>query len=534
MEIFTYGIIFHQSIRIVVVWGYMDKLVSNTVKTEKKILALLICISFVILFLEYIWYYNYPPFGENSDVYQHLACIREISKGVIPPHNPITASNVPDVHYGPYLVLLGYIFALTQINPIILLYIAGLINLCLFIFFAFKFTKEMLGERIAIFSVMSMLFIWGPLGRFAGVYKIFAAYDFFFPQGIAYTLLFASLYCLIKAKTDKRYMIFSIVLSVLLFTTHLLTGTLYLILVYLFLIADCYKTKFDKSYHLFLIGLPIITFLISLLWPFYPVLDAFLVRSLSPHASLTLKSTFSLSTSPITVPEKYSGNLFYTFGCIFARMFLPPYRITHYPPIAGFACFGIIGLWRLIKERRIFFSLWFFFCFFMVVILAPYYERFFLFSLIPLHIGLGILLDKLFRTEKKFLTYFVISLLVLSFLSTGFVEYSTFHKTDLNYNFIINNTERDSVIMSDKYTSWKIPALTGRKVIYGLHGCGYPNNDAERLNAINTFYNLTTSDKERYEILKKYNVSYVVVNNKTKPLKLFYPCLLYTSPSPRD
>ncbi|RJS75273.1 hypothetical protein CW713_12430 [Methanophagales archaeon] len=96
----------------------------------------------------------------------------------------------------------------------------------------------MLGERIAIFSVMSMLFIWGPLGRFAGVYKIFAAYDFFFPQGIAYTLLFASLYCLIKAKTDKRYMIFSIVLSVLLFTTHLLTGTLYLILVYLFLIAD--------------------------------------------------------------------------------------------------------------------------------------------------------------------------------------------------------------------------------------------------------------------------------------------------------
>ena len=84
---------------------YMDKFVNNIVKNEKKILPLLICISFVILFFEYIFYYNYPPFGEYSDVYQHLACIWEISKGTIPPHNPITASNVPDVHYGPYLVL---------------------------------------------------------------------------------------------------------------------------------------------------------------------------------------------------------------------------------------------------------------------------------------------------------------------------------------------------------------------------------------------------------------------------------------------
>lgn len=496
---------------------------SSIVKNEKKVLAVLISISFVILFLEYVYYYIHPIFGDGGDVYQHLACIREISKGVIPPHNPITASNVPDVHYGPYLVLLGYIYALTQINPIILLYIAGLINLCLFIFFAFKFIKEVLGERIAILSVICMLFVWGPWGAFAGVYKIFAAYDFFYPQGVAYTLLFASLYCLIRAKIDKRYMIFSIILSVTLFTTHLLTGIFYLFLIFLFLLADCYKTKmFDKSYHLFLIGLPIITFLISLLWPFYPVLDAFLVRS--PHASVTLGGILSFNTSSlIIVPEKYSGNIFYSLAYIFLNKYRP-FGVIHYPVVAGFACFGIVGLWRLIKEKRIFLPLWFIFCFLMVIILAPFYERFFLFSLIPLHIGFGILLDKFFRTgKKKVLAYFVVSLLVLSFLTTGLVEYTLSHKTDLNYDFIIDNTERDSVIISDKYTSWKIPALTGRKVIYGLHGCFYPNNDSERLKAINTFYNPNTSNKERYEILKQWNVSYVVINTKTKPLKLLYP-----------
>lgn len=493
------------------------------VKNKKKVLAVLISISFVILFLEYVYYYIHPIFGDEWDVYQHLASIREISKGVIPPHNPITASNVPDIHYGPYLVLLGYIYALTQINPIILFYIAGLINLCLFIFFAFKFIKEMLGEKIAILSVVSMLFIWGPWGDFAGVYKIFAAYDFFYPQGVAYTLLFASLYCLLRAKMDKRYMIFSIILSVTLFTTHLLTGVFYLFLIFLFLLADYYKTKtFDKSYHLFLIGLPVITFLLSLLWPFYSVLDAFLVQS--PPTSLTAGGILNLNTSlSIIVPERYRGNLFYSLAYVFLNKYRP-YGVVYYPIVAGLACLGTIGLYRLIKEKRIFLPLWFIFCFLMVVILAPFYERLFLFSLIPLHIGLGILLDNFFRTEKKkFLSYFVVSLLVLSSLSTGFVEYALSHKTDLNYNFIINNTERDSIILSDVKTSWKIPALTGRKVIYGLHGSGFYNNDTERLNAINIFYDLNTSNKERYEILKKYNVSYVIVNNKTKPLKLFCP-----------
>lgn len=511
----------------------MAKLVSkieDIMKNEKKVLAVLIGISFMILLIEYIYYYIHPIFWGEWDVDQYLACIRELSKGIIPPNNPITASNVPDIHYGPYLVVMGYVFALTEINPLILLYIAGLINLCLFIFFSFKFIREMLGERIAIFSVISMLFIWGPLGMYAGVYKIFAAYDFFYPQGVAYTLLFASLYCLSKAKADKRYMIFSIILSVILFTTHPLTGIFYLVLIFLFLLADIYKTKtFNRSYHLFLIGLPIITFLLSLLWPFYPVLDAFLGQS--SHASLSaggIMCPYTTLFSPIIVPEKYSGNLIYNLGYILTYKFNFHYTVPHYPVIAGFACFGVIGLWRLLtKEKKMFVPLWFIFCFLWVALLCPFYWRFFLFSLIPLHIGFGVLLDKFFRTEKKkILKFFVVSVLVLSFLTTGFAEYAptTFSpKADLNYNFIINNTEEDSVIMSDIYTSWKIPALTGRKVIYGLHTSGFPNNDSERLNAINTFYSPNTSNKGRNEILKKYNVSYVVVNIKTEPLKLPYP-----------
>lgn len=506
----------------------MAKLVSkieDIMKNEKKVLAILISISFLILFLEYVYYYIHPIFGVGWDVYVHLAYIQELSKGAIPPNSVFTTSNISENYQcGPYLVTMSYAFALTGLNPIVLLYIAGLINLCLFIFFSFKFVKEILGQRIAVFSVISMLFIWGPLGQYAGVYKIFAAYDFFYPQGVAYTLLFASLYCLCKAKENKRYMIFSIILSVVLFTTHPLTGILYLVLIFLFLLADVYKTKtFNRSYHLFLIGLPIITFLLSLLWPYYSVLDAFLVRAQDVSLAGGIPSLNISLFSPISVPEKYSGNLLYTVGCIIAYKFRPPYTVIHYPVIAGFACFGVIGLWRLIKDKRIFLPLWFTFCFLWVALLCPVYWRFFLFSLIPLHIGFGIVLSNFLSVEKKkFLKYFVVSVLILSFLTTGLVTHlpTTFYpKADLNYDFIIDNTEIDSVIMSEGYTRVKIPALTGRKVVYGL------SNDSERLNAVNTFYSPNTTSKEREEILKKYNVSYVVVNIKTKlkPLELFYP-----------
>ena len=269
-------------------------------------------------------------------------------------------------------------------------------------------------------------------------------------------------------------------------------------------------------------GLPIITFLIALLWPFYPVLDAFFARSTS--VPLTAGGILSLNTSSsIIVPEKYSSNFFYSLAYVFLNKYRP-YGVIHYPIVAGLACFGVIGFWNLIKGKKIFLPLWFIFCFIMVVIQAPFYERFFLFSLIPLHIGFGILLDRFFRCNKnKILTYLVISALVLSVITTGVCEFALYCKSQPpDYGFVVNNTERDSVIMSDIYTSWKIPALTGRKVIYGLHGSGYPNNGSERFKAINTFYESNTSNEERVNIIKEYDVSFVLVNNEIKPLKLKY------------
>jgi len=504
----------------------MDR--NTGILTDRKIslyLLITIIVSSILLFLQY-FIFN-CPLGTipNSDIYQHMACILEISKGMIPPNNPITASSAPDVHYGPYLVILGYVYRFTQIDVITLLYIAGIINISLFIFFAFQFIKEITGKEVALFSVISMLYVWGILGHYAGVYKIFASYNFFFPQGAAYTLLFASLYCLIKAKKDIQYMLFAIILSVLLFTTHLLTGVLYFALIYLLFLSDLYETRtFDRKYHLFLICLPVLTFLISLLWPFYSVFDAFQPHFISVSGTLE-NIPGQVDSSTITIPEKYSNSCLLSGAYIFTNYY--HYGVIHYPIVGGLASFGLIALYYLIRKNKIFLPLWFIFCFLMVIGHVSFSHRFFLFSLIPLHIGFGILLFNFIKenTDKK-RVYLMIGILLLSVISMGVVEFTIYYNAPPpNFDFIIDNTKQDSVILSDIQTSWRIPALTGRKVIYGLHSCGFSNNDSERVRVINTFFNSNTSMNEQLDMIYKYNISFILVDNEIKPAIFSYPII---------
>ncbi|MDL1968669.1 MAG: hypothetical protein LWW97_09025 [Deltaproteobacteria bacterium] len=495
--------------------------------TDRQIhlsLLITIMVSFILLFLQYFVFDCPLRTISNSDIYQHMACILEISKGMIPPNNPITTSSAPDVHYGPYLVVLGYVYRFTQIDVITLLCIAGLINLPLFIFFSFQFIKEKLGKEVALFSIISMLYVWGIWGHYAGIYKIFISQNQFYPQGIAYTLLFASLCCLTRAERDRKYMLFAIILSVLLFTTHLLTGVLYLVLIFLLLLSDLYKTRtFNIKYHCFLICLPVLTFLLSLLWPFYSVLEAFQPHSVQQVSGTIGDIIIQVNSSTIIIPEKYSSNFLLSWVHIFTNYY--HYGVMHYPVVGGLACFGLIELYHLVRKKRLFFPLWFIFCFLMVIGPISFSHRFFLFSLIPLHIGFGIILYKFFKenTSKNFI-YLMIGILLLSVITTGVVEFALYYREPPpNYDFIFNNTEQDSVILSDIQTSWKIPALTGRKVIYGLHGCGFPENQSERKNALITFYDSNTTIEEQSNIIKKYNISYILVDHKIKQNIFSYP-----------
>ena len=71
------------------------------------------------------------------------------------------------------------------------------------------------------------------------------------------------------------------------------------------------------------------------------------------------------------------------------------------------------------------------------------------------------------------------------------------------------------VVLSDIYSSWAIPVYTGAKIIALFHTSPHVNNNLERIEAVETFYDLETSNQSRKAILNKYNITHVLLNFKT-------------------
>jgi len=483
--------------------------------TIKNYLLLITILSVIIVGLQYS--YDIPlRMGADADLYEYFACVIEIAKGQNPPHSALTAENVPNMHYGPYIIILGYIYAFTHINPVILFYLAGIVNVFLFIFFSFKLVKEFFGERIALFSVYSMLFLWGVGTTFAGVYSIADGYDYFYPQGIAYTLMIASLYFLIKAEDNKKYMVYCLLSSFLLFTTHLLTGFFYFMVVYLYILSEYLHRRKIEKYHIFAFSMPIIIFLLSFLWPYYSI--GFLVQNKIPILS-TLSHSISNTNAGVINFAVQSTTIRTKFG------------ITDYPVIGGIAIAGAIGLWRLFKSRHFFFPLLFFGCLAILVLkIVPFSWRFIFFSMIPLHIGFGILIEgwykelKEFKSEPKKILIVVIVILILlsSVLTVGYRTLSQDNIEPINMKFIEYHTTPNAVILTDGLTGFAIPGLTGRKIVYPIHGSMFMTDNSEREIAINTFFDTNSTEQDRTEIINRYNIFYVLINKEIIDIRLPY------------
>ena len=85
------------------------------------------------------------------------------------------------------------------------------------------------------------------------------------------------------------------------------------------------------------------------------------------------------------------------------------------------------------------------------------------------------------------------------------------------YNVLTEKVGRYDVVMSDQRTSWLIPTFSG-KVICLIHSNQLIPDCCERLDDVETFSAANTTSETRVQILRKYNVSYILLN---LDLKLF-------------
>jgi hypothetical protein len=70
---------------------------------------------------------------------------------------------------------------------------------------------------------------------------------------------------------------------------------------------------------------------------------------------------------------------------------------------------------------------------------------------------------------------------------------------------------RTEVVLSDTLSSWSLVAASGR-IVYGLHPEAFVKGQASRKLDVERFFSTDTSQSSRLEIIKKYNVKWLVLN----------------------
>ncbi len=81
------------------------------------------------------------------------------------------------------------------------------------------------------------------------------------------------------------------------------------------------------------------------------------------------------------------------------------------------------------------------------------------------------------------------------------------------------------MVLSDIYSSWAVPVYTGAKIVALFHTAPHVKDNIQRIADVEAFYDVTTPNSVRNEILKKHSVTHVFFNfkingKKTEPILL--------------
>lgn len=166
----------------------------------------------------------------SSDVFEHLAVIRELSARPFDPSHPILPVGTTHPFYSPYTVVLGLIGQATGWTPVTLLKLATVGNAVLLVVAYRRFVTTVTQQRNAEFyGLLAVLLLWGPTAwRLSGLLNL-GSIGF----GMAYPSAFATaLMLFVLAEVDlmlregaraSRFVLVALMLATILLT-HPITG----------------------------------------------------------------------------------------------------------------------------------------------------------------------------------------------------------------------------------------------------------------------------------------------------------------------
>lgn len=478
-------------------------------------------LSSCLLIVFSIAFFDIPNiYGYGCDFWEYTAALQELSYNLVSPKNPQLFSDVPSSRFMPYILILAVIKSITGLNVFSMMSLASIATFLIFSIGLYFFTKEYFNDKNqAFYTLIVMLFFWGIGFGWSSEYSFkLLRLTFCYPSIFAFALSFSGFYFILKYIKSKnfKYYLYSLVLGFIIFLSHPVTGSFFFLAIFLLVLSE----KNNVITKLTVFSLPLIVIIFSCFWPYF-----------------SLHELLSKGESPFFETAK-----FFTPTII--------YRI-------GPALIGLPIVLNYCLKKKYKFVYYGFFSFFAIYVFsyisttlnAPYTVtfggRFTFFFLFFLHLAISrelrirnllsfpAIKQAFCSGDKREVINILLILILFSSIvfSVGwaysgyaapfvdlekdriiihrYYEYKPIDVTECD--FLKEKVGRYDVVMSDKTTSWVLPTFSGKAVCVKR---GFPllSDHYERLNAVETFFDADTTTETRMKILRKYNVSYILLN----------------------
>jgi hypothetical protein len=468
-------------------------------------------------------------FSFGRDYWEHTGVFSEWLKNLWHPGMPHVSGyeEGASARYMPYYFVLTAVGQIFSLSPVQIMSMAGIINVILLCASIQYFFKHYFQKPLAPILGLAVFFcFWGVAWYWSNVYQLKnLIYCAGYPSSFTFALCLFSLGYIVRLVRQQSISISQslviILLSFMMFVCHPLTGAFGIGAAGLLVLTH---PNTPLNLQIKLIIALIIGFILTEFWPYYSAIDvAFGLTGKENNGWVgsAVSKTTTAAFSPLTrLSELYYSHPFYSpLGFVMSL---------------GPALLGIPVLcWLAFKRQQLFlisgFALMMLPFFINLFVAIPLGHRFLLFAIIFLHIAIVWALLKVFDTGshfiKKLSVIFIITSIALNvFLAVAEINGVTYKPTltkKYRKQDEVTVTEQfeelkaiipvNSVVMAPLKTSWALPTFLPAKTVGLFHNNPYVLDSQQRNNNVNAFFNPNTSEPERQEILKRYNVTHILV-----------------------
>jgi len=464
-------------------------------------------------------------YSPHADYWEHTAVLTEWLRGLSDPANPHVLSEVGSSRYMPFFYVLTWFGILTGLDSVQLMGVAAVINYGLIIAGIYLFFREYMQHRYApVLAFCVLFFAWGVSWNWSNLYQLrsffyIAGYPSSFVFGLSLLSFWLTLRFLKGRVNEVAGSLLLLFLAALMFVCHPLTGV--------FGIAGCgllalVETRSSLKLRGIVMAAMLFGALGAELWPYFSVWDVVLGRNGIDETSWAHED-----------------------GGIIERIRSGVWKHIFYNPALLLVIMGAgwlaVGAWGylLLKRREPFIVLG------GIAMLIPYFahifisvplaHRFLLFAIFFFHMAaVRVLLDWLDASAKDgrrlarvsvvaglgLLGVFNVALLAGDFIGQHFTP-KRLNFVDKFANIPGGGTVVDlyaeltagvaayDVVLTDGATGWPLPTVTG-KVVSMYHENPLVTDQFPRADAVAAFFTEGQRERVRKDILKQYEVAYVL------------------------